>query len=96
MAPDLGRIAATAQVIVEAAVDLVRAQLWHIADRFPQQQVQLQAGEARLLERLAQDGCVWLLAIGDTAPADVPDNLRCIWIGGRAAYSGLLELDLER
>ena len=38
----------------------------------------------------------WLLVIGDAAPVDVPDELRCTWIGGRAAYQALAELDLAR
>ena len=38
----------------------------------------------------------WLLVIGEAAPVAVPDSLRCTWIGGRAAYAALAELELER
>lgn len=36
-----------------------------------------------------------LLVVGEAAPVDAPDDLRWSWIGGRAAYEGLSELDRQ-
>lgn len=51
---------------------------------------------AALLDVQRANHPVALLAIGETAPPDVPAELRCTWIGGRTAYRGLEELDLRR
>ena len=38
---------------------------------------------------------VVLLAIGEAAPVNIPDELLAFWIGGREAYQKLMELDLR-
>lgn len=38
---------------------------------------------------------VTLLSIGEVAPANVPDEIRQYWIGGREAYVGLAALELS-
>ncbi len=39
---------------------------------------------------------VALLALGEQAPTNVPDELQLFWLGGREAYRQLMELDLGR
>lgn len=36
----------------------------------------------------------WLLAVGDTAPGDVPADLPCTWLGGSDAWHSLAALEL--
>ena len=45
---------------------------------------------AALLDLQRAGHPTFLLAIGDTAPADVPEVLACTWLGGRDAYVALV------
>jgi hypothetical protein len=35
------------------------------------------------------------MAIGESAPTNVPDELRMFWLGGRTAYEQLMTLELD-
>lgn len=56
------------------------------------------AGEplyAALLDARRAGHPVALIALGEAAPTDVPDELPTFWIGGHDAYRHLMELDLH-
>lgn len=48
---------------------------------------------AALLDLKAAGHPVALLAISETAPTNLPDDLRMFWLGGREAYERLSEID---
>ena len=50
---------------------------------------------AALLDLKTAGHPVALLAIGETAPTNVPDELRMFWLGGRLAYERLTEIKLS-
>jgi len=49
---------------------------------------------AALLDARRAGHPVALLAIGESAPTNVPDGVQTYWLGGRAAYEKLMLLDL--
>ncbi len=50
---------------------------------------------AALLDLKTAGHPVALMAIGESAPTNVPDELRMFWLGGRAAYEQLMTLELD-